>query len=283
MSTILARLSPEERATLKLCGITQDAQLARTTCSALAQDLQHCREHFPNQSCDITPARLQEICAQAKKTTEQQEQESPDTRPRKEETDDGLFFSRSCPPLIVSSRRSRHSHVPGAVPAVPIGASNEEIEKHEPHYDVNDRQERTGLAAAYDYHNAVHNTHSIAVYLGAWSTILFVADIAAIIIIPLLVILGFDISIDIKGTGAIIAIGCALPYICFLSRAVCSVCRISIFSFKKYSHNRQAHWMPLLGCALPTALHIAFRFWFRCPACGTPQKLFRRPKSRRSS
>ncbi len=286
MSDILASLAPEEQATLKLCGITQDAQLARTTPAALAQDLQSCRKHFPEQACDIPEDRLRDICAQAQQASGEAPTAQAPRKPRKEEEDDGLFFTRSCPPLVISSRRRSRSLVPGTTPAQPLSATNEDIEKIEAGFAVEteplDRQERIGLAASYDYHNAVHNTHSIAVYLGAWATILIVADIAAVIIIPLLIILGFDISIDIRGTGFMIAVACALPYICFVSRAVCSVCRVRIFSFKKYSHNREAHWMPLLGYALPTALHIAFRFWFRCPACGSPQKLFRRPGSRRS-
>lgn len=286
MQGILASLSAEEQATLKLCGISQDAQLARTSAALLAQDLQRCKELFPSQTCEIPPATLQRICEEARRqnqsgdTPAQTEQKKKAARAK----EDGLFFTRACPTLVLHSRHRSRSRTEGVTPALPLSATDEEITKQESEIIIekrsSDRQERIGAAAAYDYHNAVHNTHSVAVYLGAWATILMVLDVCAVIIIPVLVILGFDIKLDIRemGVGAVV---CALPYICLNSRAVCSVCRIGIFSFKKYSHNRQAHWMPLLGCALPTALHVAFRFWFRCPACGTPQKLFRRPRHRR--
>lgn len=286
MQKILASLSPEQQATLKLCGITQDAQLTRTSAQALARDVETCHEHFPTQACEIPLHTLQQICEAAREQSgavcESAPQEAPQPESKKED-DDGLFFTRSCPPLVVSSRRRSRSHVVGATPAQPLGATNEEIVKTEVDWTgaeepSADKQERIGAAAAYEFHNAVHNTHPIAIYLGAWATILLVLDVCAVIIVPTLIILGFDINVNIKTTGIAIALIGALPYFCLNSRAVCSVCRISVYSFKKYSHNRQAHWMPLLGCALPTALHVAFRFWFRCPACGTPQKLFRRTR-----
>lgn len=285
MQGILASLSAEEQATLKLCGISQDAQLARTTVAALARDLQQCKQIFPSQACEIPAATLQRICDEAR--MQHSGTPAPADAPRRTaapEKGAGLFFSRACPTLVVSGHHRNRSHTPGVTQARPLSATNDEIEQHLPKtpaaHTPADRQERIGAAAAYDYHNAVHNTHSAAVYLGAWATILFVLDVCAIIIIPLLIILGFEIPIDIRGVGIGVAIAAAVPYLCLNSHAICSVCRIGIFSFKKYSHNRQAHWMPLLGCALPTALHVAFRFWFRCPACGTPQKLFRRSRHR---
>lgn len=285
MQKILATLSPAEQATLKLCGITQDAQLARAQADIIAKDLQICREHFPAQTCEIPHSTLQRICAAAREQTRDEEEAAEVTSRasrRDAEMNDGLHFSRSCPPLIVSKRSKNRSHAPGTSPALPLSAGHEDIEKLAANITIEersqDKQVRIGEAAAYEYHNAVHNTHSIAVYLGAWATILLVADVCAVIIIPLLIILGFDVKINIRTTGLYFAIAGALPYLLLNTHAVCSVCRIGIFSFKKYSHNRQAHWMPILGCALPTALHVAFCFWFRCPACGTPQKIFRRAR-----
>lgn len=288
MQGILASLSAEEQATLKLCGISQDAQLARVTASVLARDLQQCKQIFPSQACEIPMAKLQRICDEARLQHTGSDAPAPAATPNRTsaaEKGAGLFFSRACPSLVVSSHHRNRSLTPGVTQALPLSATSEEIEQNNTSNTLVappliDSQERIGTAAAYDYHNAVHNTHSVAVYLGAWATILFVLDICTILIIPILIILGFDIQIDIRGVGIYLAIAAAMPYLCLNSRAVCSVCRIGIFSFKKYSHNRQAHWMPLLGCALPTALHVAFRFWFRCPACGTPQKLFHRPRHR---
>ncbi|MBR5523292.1 MAG: hypothetical protein IKV82_07500 [Akkermansia sp.] len=280
MQPILASLSPEEQAALKLCGITKDTQLARTHADALARDLQVCREHFPELACEIPLQKLRLICAEAR-TQHGELEGAVREAPSKEAQEQGeLFFTRAYPTLVVSKHRRSHKPQPGATVAHPLSATDEEIVKEEVNLidgaRTSDRQERVGKVSGYEFHNAVHSAHPLAVYLGAWATLLFVADIAAIIIVPLLIILGFEIPINIKTTGVAIAIAGALPYFCLRAHAVCSVCRVSVFSFKKYSHNRQAHWMPLLGCAIPTALHVAFCFWFRCPACGTPQKLFRR-------
>lgn len=53
----------------------------------------------------------------------------------------------------------------------------------------------------------------------------------------------------------------------------CSVCRAPIFSFKKYTRNKAAHHIPLLGYVFATALHVLLFNWFRCPACGSAQQL----------
>lgn len=283
MQPILASLSPAEQATLKLCGITQDAQLARAHAEALAHDLQVCREHFPELACEISLQTLQRICTEARLQQGEEVCEPSKTQKKEHLEDDGLFFTRACPTLVVSNRHKSHSQS-GATPALPLSATDEQIEKQSvdfiPEHRSTDRQERISKASAYEFHNAVHCTRPLAVYLGAWATLLLAVDVCAIIIVPILIILGFDILIDIKTVGLAIAVAGALPYVAFTCSAVCSVCRVRVFSFRKYSHNRQAHWFPLLGCAIPTALHIAFRFWYRCPACGTPQKLFRRTHRR---
>ncbi len=283
MQAIISSLPPEQQSTLKLCGISQDEQLTRTSPQILARDVETCCAHFPTQACEISLHTLQQICEAARVQSGAACKSSREDLPQsvaKGGGNDELFFTRKCPPLVVSKRCRTRSHVGGSHPASPLGASNEDIEQTEIDRSetierTNDKQERIGAAAAYEFHNAVHNTHPIALYLGAWATILLVLDVCAIIIVPTLIILGFDLNVNIRTTGFAIAGGCALPYFLLSARALCSVCRIKVFSFKKYSHNREAHWMPLLGCALPTALHVAFRFWFRCPACGTPQKLYR--------
>lgn len=284
MSLLLSQLTPKEQATLKLCGITRDTHLARASATDLSEDVQKCRDFFPEQTCDISLATLQALCAAAAQKTEE---ETPDDLYTKasaqpDSNKEDSPFQRISPTLNVAKRR--HSHVPGSIVARPLSANHHDTDHTQqlsPHTrPAPNRNERSGELAAYEYQNAVHCTHSIATYLGAWATLLFIVDIAAIITIPILMLLGFDIKIDIRSTGLVIAIGCALPYLLLNKHAICSVCRIRIYSFRKYAHNRQAHWMPLMGCSLPTALHVIFCHWFRCPACGTPQKLFHRSARR---
>lgn len=66
-----------------------------------------------------------------------------------------------------------------------------------------------------------------------------------------------------------------LPFLLLGWTSRCSVCNIGIFSWKRYRRNRLSHQLPMLGCQLPTALHILLFLWFRCPSCGTPQELRR--------
>ncbi|WP_290565334.1 hypothetical protein [Akkermansia sp.] len=67
-----------------------------------------------------------------------------------------------------------------------------------------------------------------------------------------------------------------LALILYLSLALprkCSVCRAHVFSFKKYTRNKAAHYLPLFGYVFATALHVFLFRWFRCPACGSSQQL----------
>ena len=71
-----------------------------------------------------------------------------------------------------------------------------------------------------------------------------------------------------------------LPYILIVRKTKCSVCNMPVLSMASYPRNKFAHRFPLLGYTIPTALHIIFFWWYRCPACGTPQKLLKRKHHR---
>lgn len=64
-------------------------------------------------------------------------------------------------------------------------------------------------------------------------------------------------------------------YLGLRKRSRCSVCGIQIFSFglKEINYNHKAHHIVLLGHNIPTALHVLLFKWFRCPACGTSQRI----------
>lgn len=71
-----------------------------------------------------------------------------------------------------------------------------------------------------------------------------------------------------------------LSLVLYLSLAlprVCSICHAPIFSFKKYSRNKAAHHLVLLGYVFATALHALLFRWFRCPACGSSQQMGNTP------
>lgn len=70
--------------------------------------------------------------------------------------------------------------------------------------------------------------------------------------------------------GLVIAV---IGYIAVSFRAHCSVCRIRLYSFAGYNRNILAHCYPGLGYVLSTAVHCFFGRKFRCPGCGTTQRL----------
>lgn len=67
-----------------------------------------------------------------------------------------------------------------------------------------------------------------------------------------------------------------LPYFFFAFRSKCCTCGLSIFSLRSYDRSKARHHVPLLGYQLPTAIHILLFRKFRCPSCGTPQRLKRK-------
>lgn len=73
-----------------------------------------------------------------------------------------------------------------------------------------------------------------------------------------------------------------IPHLLMVRFARCSVCHMPLFAYKPYSHHKRAHHIPLLGVAFSTALHVLFLLRFRCPACGTAQRLYGSPRSRQS-
>lgn len=110
-------------------------------------------------------------------------------------------------------------------------------------------------------------------WLGAFSVLsLFLCTLLAIVVTTLVLLNG-----DRGWTIISLCFGpCFLAFLLYLSLALprkCSVCRSHMFSFKKYTHNKAAHYIPLFGYVFATALHILLFRWFRCPSCGSSQHL----------
>lgn len=110
-------------------------------------------------------------------------------------------------------------------------------------------------------------------WIGAIAVLLFFASSISAIVLTTMMLLNGE-------RGWQIICLCFGPWILalilYLSVALprkCSVCRGSLFSFKKYNRNKAAHHIPLLGYVFATALHIFLFNWFRCPACGSAQQL----------
>ncbi len=261
---IINSLSEEEREALALCGIVQDDQLARISPQALLRDMQTANALLPD-SLESLPefSRLEAICQQAAGTVKlpageaapqwQGKMHSP--LPQKpfshEEEPENLRFSPATGRMLVEHEARKATML------------DEERRKADPR----------------DFAHSIRCAHPFAIYLNAWVT----WCLAIVVGLLLLGVVGILIGIEYTGPAiplVAVLIFVVLSYAILLKSATCSTCRISIFSFRRYPKHRKAHHFPLLGHVLPTALSVMFCFRFRCPSCGTPQKLFGKHRRR---
>lgn len=238
-------LTTAEKEELALCGITNAEQLHRCSAETLWQDLEQLKEFFPNRIPVLTKARVQSICADS---IEEEEAESPISDFRLQPTD-------HLP--VTQFKRKRN-----------LRAELEREKKAPSHHEKLNRAH--GLSKHF---HAIHCSHPWRVYIGAIATLLLLIPFFALLTIPAMLLTG-DLTSGQPIYYAAAFLVLVLPWLLIARGAQCGVCHIPLYRFGNYSHNRDAHHLPLLGYTIPMALHIIFLFWFRCPACGTPMKLF---------
>ncbi len=258
--SIISTLSADERAALALCGITQDAQLASITPDKLRKDLEQAAEFFPGEIRSIPDAaRLHNLCAQATAT-------SCKAMPQK-----AAVVSDGLP-------TAGQQNLPSYEPARGRRLKSETIEENGE--TINLAQPTTSHDDSRDFSHAICSAHPTATYFGAWATLALVAACCSILAILFQLLIGIKLSAGhIRIAQVMVAI--VVIYYLFLRSATCSTCRIGIYSFRRYPRHRQAHHFPLLGYTIPTALSVIFLLRYRCPSCGTPQKLIGRSSRRR--
>lgn len=244
----LQQISERERKALAICGIYKASQLATVSRDALFADIQKAAEHFPQEMQVLTEHRLDEIIAESQSINSELPAGEEDKQ--KPTSEDGSY-ERISPHLVVTHRR-RHR--------------KENLKE----------EQRTG----FDKGHSIHNSWPLRTYMSAIFTIMFYVDILAWLTVPLLIFMGLLPDLDIKLVLVVLAVG-ALPYITYAKYTKCPVCSMPILNRRHFSRNKYAHNLPILGHVFCTALIILFCFWFRCPACGTPQHLIRRHKRNR--
>lgn len=260
-NTYISTLPESEREALALCGIAHDRQLAEIPAAKLAADLAKARKLFPGKVADIALARLQELCCAAAAglglapAQGDGEAGEPDFAPMAAAGNEPRPFQpRQYPKLEIRSGR-RRSHAAQAA-----DASREKGNARKPE-------------------RSIHCVRPVRIYVGALATILLVVDIALCVVMPIYLIAGGECKATPNEMG-LIAAAAALPYIFYARRACCPVCNMKLFTLlSRFPHNKQAHRLPILGYTIATALHIIFRLWFHCPACGTAQRLLHRSHS----
>lgn len=252
MSQHLNSLSDAERAELKLCGITTEEQLRRCTATTLQRDLEQARTFFPEQRFTLTAERLAEICGR-----------NPEGENEEAASDDNVLSGLRAGEMRTPTVRFRNKK-----------NLKQEIIDERKAVAEGKRKENHIIHGFSKHFHAVHCSHPFRAFFGALATLLLPIPLFGLFAVPVLLLT--DKLDDFKPVYLISAfVVLVLPYLLIARRADCSVCHMPIFSFGNYSRNRMAHHFPLLGYTLSTALHIVLLMWFRCPACGTPLKLFR--------
>ena len=64
-----------------------------------------------------------------------------------------------------------------------------------------------------------------------------------------------------------------LGFLIVASKARCRVCSCPLFYVRLCRKHQAAHYVPLVGIACSTALHLLFFKWMRCMYCGTAIRL----------
>lgn len=246
----ISTLPQEEQKALAICGIYKSSQLSSVSIQALMSDIRMARETFPDDMISLTNSRMYEIYAEATHTqlplneTDDQSQ-AVNLPPPQSETLENF-------PRLVISRRSRPSRRREK-------SANDSL-------DV--------VETVHDKSHCIRSGRPLRIYFGAWCVVLFYIDLLAWFIVPSLMLTGI-LELPPKIVIAALVAG-MVPYYFLARRASCTVCNMRIYDRRNFPKNRFAHYIPLLGHVLATALHVIFCMWFRCPACGTPQRLIRR-------
>lgn len=252
MPSIISSLTPNEQEALAICGIQKDEQLAKIDPDTLLRDLKVARETFPEATFDISEDKLRSLFNNAVQAEDAAPSPAPEERtPVKEnlstdeETEGQEETFRTLPELTLRS----HQH---------------HTAKHT----------STALWEAPGVAHSVHCAHPFSTYLSALSVLGLHAGALSLLLLPFAIFAGY-LDTSYLYPCAIAALALILPYLFIGIRCYCSVCKMRFFRLMPYNTNRHAHTVPFFGLtAFVTALHIAFRLWYRCPACGTAIRLF---------
>lgn len=231
------RLTEQERAELALCGITTAEHLASLELETVLEDLEQARTFFPEKTFSINKARLESILLLCKPIKAKGAEEG-----NKE------FWVENVGPTTGFRK----------------GGSRSRKEKEET--GMNARQHQI-------LHSPVRSNHPVLTFFGALSTSLLIIPTLSIFIIPLLLMTGNLPAIPLPVLAVLCIIVPSLPYMVYARLVTCPVCHIRVFNFSNYVRNRFAHFTPVFGYNISTALHIIFCRSYNCPGCGTPVML----------
>lgn len=232
-------LSPQERDELALFGIGSADALTGSSASRIIGDLKRAKACFPERDFALTEQKILRLFEKPRftETVVKGENALPDGN-----SHDNLPTTGFMPP----SRGSRKPDV----------------------------QKKAKKRSNTCMHTPVRCTHPYLTYFAAVSVLLLIVPLAGIVAFTALILTNNLPDIPFKLTATVVFILPWVLYIFFAWNAKCPVCHMRIFRWSHYSRNRAAHYLPLLGYNVATALHLLIFWNFNCPACGTPIRYF---------
>ncbi|MBQ4636116.1 MAG: hypothetical protein IJB64_06750 [Akkermansia sp.] len=259
----ISTLPQAEQKALAVCGIYKAQQLQNISLDTLLADMSQAAEFFPEEIRALSQTRLAEIYRQAGTiVTTSPEPQAPAPITTEERIDvTPTEFERTLPPLV-----RKH------------GSRHHTAEK--PQTDTIDITQTKAGKRGVDpvaKGNAICNTHPFRTLFSALMQLWLFTSFILFLVLSTRLLLGFNNGVDLYMLLIILGSG-LLPYMFYTRKTKCPVCNVPMFSLQSYARNKHAHHIPLLGYSVATALHAIFFFWFRCPACGTSQKLFKRKR-----
>lgn len=254
----IATLSQAEQKTLAVCGILKSEQLKHISVDKLYEDMQQAAAYFPEDLYTISRQRLEEIYRAAGQSVQRQE-----AHPESKQAENAMLTNhsesdRALPPLVPrhARRKSGASRPADRCDTIDLSAN------------------RQGVS---NKNNAICNTHPFRTYFSALVHIIMILSLLLFLVESARLIIGIGTKSEVLISAALAGGSLGLFFL-YTRKTKCPVCNMNIFSLHNYPRNKNAHYFPLLGYTLSTALHVVFTFWFRCPACGTSQKFFKRKR-----
>lgn len=257
---------PEQKA-LAVCGIYKEQQLTRVPLQTLIAEMEQAAQFFPDDITPLSPERLAAIYQQvvhnldtAEAQIELEQVVEEEATPNAE--DDENMFAGTLPTLELRHHSGRKRRT----------ASTRYI-------DLTKRDESNATdLQIFHKENAIYNTRPVRTYFSAFFFILMVLCLITFVVMSARLLMRIDEEVNYI-VLALLLVFAIFPYFMYTAKTRCPVCNMNIFSLRNYTRNSHAHYFPLLGFTLSTAMHIFFLFWFRCPACGTSQKIAKRKKN----
>lgn len=249
----IVHLTAEHRELLDILGVNSPSTLARYNAEQLLTDLRLANTHF-ERNLPLPDGRLVENwIAQAQAIMQEETAAQQETGTAAAEETDNLpnrLGGKALPVL------THHKHTP----VVSRRKANAKAADH-------------SISKRYMHTRGIRHTTPVRTWLGAVIAILFwLCGLSLLFLLPYILLFNHTLlGWHIMAFAFICLI--LFLYLIVSFRCRCSVCKIRIFSWQRYVRNKKMHAIWGLGRVVPTALHVLLFKWFRCPSCGTAQRL----------